>query len=358
VALKIPAKRILVRCPNWVGDVVMATPALRCIRANYPDAHITLLMRPYVRKILEDAPWYDDIILYEPPRTKGLGRILKGIMAFVRAAREIRRKRIDLAVLLTHSFRSALLAKLGRTSKRLAYTRGDQSWLLTDSIPWPRENGKRVPLPKVDAYLGLCNYLQCAHTDDKKQELFFSEANTLLADELINKVGGNSEKPIFGIVPGASYGSSKFWDTGRFAQVADGLVERYGWQAALLCGPGEMELAHEIAKMMKSRPLIFPPDEFGLDILKPMIARCKALITTDTGPRHFGVAFEVPTVVIMGPTDPRHTQSDYANTVILRKDVPCGPCHKRTCPEDHACMQAITVDMVVEAVDSLIKEPE
>ena len=219
MALKYEAENILIRCPNWVGDLVMATPALRCMRRNYPNARITLLVRPLMRKILADAPWYDDLITYQPPK----GR-LKGALALWSLGRELRSRRFDLALLLTHSFRAAFIAWLGGAKIRVANTRGDQGFLLTDSIPWPRENGKRVPLPKVDAYMRLCELLGCEGTDDRRQELHFSEADREKAVDMIRRAGGDPETPMVGLVPGASYGPSKQWNTDQFAVVADALI--------------------------------------------------------------------------------------------------------------------------------------
>ena len=115
-----------------------------------------------------------------------------------------------------------------------------------------------------------------------------------------------------------------------------------------------LELKAQIAGAMHHQPLRFDPSELTLAVLKPVVSRCRLLIATDSGVRHFGVAFGVPTVVIMGPTDPLHTRSDYANTIILRQDVPCGPCHLRECPTDHKCMELITPEMVIEAAEKLL----
>ena len=354
MALKYQADKILIRCPNWVGDVVMATPALRCMRRNYPRARITLLIRPYVRKILEGAPWFDEMIEYQPSGRRGPRGWLEGAAAMRSVVRRLRRERFDLALLLTHSFRAALLAFLSGIPRRVANTRGDQAWMLTDGLPWPRENGRRVPLPKVEGYMRLCRALGCEGGEDRRQELFFDDALRARAEEMIRRQNGDPDKPMFGIAPGASFGPSKFWSVPKFAAVADALIERRAWQAALLCGPGEERLAEQIAGAMRHRPLSFPPSELGLDVLKPMVSRCRLLICTDSGPRHFGVAFGVPTIVIMGPTDPRHTESDYAKTVILRRDVPCGPCHLRECPTDHRCMEEITPEMVMDASERLL----
>ena len=353
MALKYAADRILIRCPNWVGDVVMATPALRCMRRNYPHARIVLMVRPYVRKILEGGPWFDEIIECEAQPRRGPLGWATGARAYLSVLRRLRRERFDLALLLTHSIRSALMIWLSGAKYRVANTHGDQAWLLTDALPWPREGGKRAPLPKVEAYMRLCEHLGCEGTEDRRQELFFDAETEGRAEEMIRRKGGDPDA-LFGIAPGASYGSSKFWSATKFAEVADALTEKHGWQGALLCGPTEQALAEQIAAAMTHRAIRFDPAEFGLDVLKPIVSRCRLLVTTDTGPRHFGVAFGVPTVVIMGPTHPRHTESDYEKTVILRRDVPCGPCHLRQCPRDHLCMELITAEMVIEAAEKLL----
>jgi heptosyltransferase-2 len=91
-----------------------------------------------------------------------------------------------------------------------------------------------------------------------------------------------------------------------------------------------------------------------LDLLKSVIARLDGLVTTDTGPRHFAAAFDVPCVVLMGPTDPRYTSYPTVHTRVMRFDIECGPCHKKTCDRDHRCMRDITGDQVFEALEGMI----
>jgi heptosyltransferase-2 len=89
--------------------------------------------------------------------------------------------------------------------------------------------------------------------------------------------------------------------------------------------------------------------------LKPVLRRARLLVTTDTGPRHVATAFGTPAVVVMGPTDPRHTASNLDRTRVLRVDVECGPCHLKTCPIDHRCMTALTATDALRAADSLLE---
>lgn len=356
MGLRYSADKILIKAPNWVGDAVMATPAFRCIRRNYPDADITLLLRPYIRDVLEHTPWFDTMVEYAPEEGEGLAAWRQGAASFLSTVRQLRQENIDLAILLTHSFRSALMARLGGARHRVANSRGDQAWLLTDSLPWPRQNGQRIPVPKVEAYLRLCRHLGCRKADDARLELFFSPEEEERAKQVLRDAGGDPDEPIFGIVPGAAFGEAKFWGTDKFAAVADTIAEQYGWQPALLCAPGEETLARRIQGSMQTSAIEPEPSSFGLDVLKPVVKWCRLMVTTDTGPRHIAQAFRVPTVVIMGPTDPRHTKSDYSGKKVVRKEVSCGPCHLRTCPTDHRCMESITPDMVIDAAEELLEE--
>jgi heptosyltransferase II len=339
MAVKYPADRILVRCPNWVGDAVMAGPTLRCLRRSYPDAEITLLTQPYVRKVFDDGPWHNDIIE------------MRGLPATVR---ELRKRRFDLALLLVHSFRSALTARMARIPRRIGYTRGDQSLLLTDPIAYPRDGRKFALVPKVDLYARLTEYLGCEGWDNKHQELHYSSAQRSAVHELLIAKGAAPEKPLAALVPGAAYGASKYWPAERFAQVADALARRHGMACVVVASPAERAIVEIIRQKMKSPLISFATGEMDLGLLKPLVAACSLMIATDTGPRHYAVAFNVPVAVLMGATDPRKTDSDYPRTVILRHEVECGPCYKRSCPTDHRCMNLITAKETLAAAEDLL----
>ena len=336
------------RCPNWVGDAVMATPAIRCIRRNYPSAEITLLLRPYVRDIYGSMPWVDHIIELDDGGNRN-------IFGFVQTGFLLRRRKFDLVILLTHSFSSALLARLSGAPVRIGYTRGDTGLLLTQPIPWPRdEQGRRIPVPKVELYMSICARIGCEATDDARQALFYSDEEYGTALSLLRARGADIDRPLVGLVPGAAFGSSKYWDSRAFARVADALTEKYSCDVVIVASRAERAIADEIARLARHPVLTLDDSRLSLGVIKPLIAMCCLLITTDTGPRHLGTAFNVPTVVLMGSTDPRNTDSDYEKTIIVRKDVPCGPCHLRKCPTDHRCMKLITPEEVVQAAEQLL----
>jgi heptosyltransferase-2 len=342
MALRIEAERIMVRCPNWIGDAVAATASLRCLRANYPKAHITLLLRKYVLGAVEHAPWFDDMVLLDD-----YGGLLAASVA-------VRRGRYDLAVLMTHSFSSAALAWLGRVKRRVGHAKGGRSWLLTDRVPWPGKTPDPDRVPKVVVYRSLLDYLGCEGADDQRPEVFTSEEEERSADEVLRRHNYDPSRRLLAIVPGAAYGSSKLWEPERFAVVGDELSRSRKMRAALFTGPGESDIGLQIARLMRETPLTFRENELSFGMLKALVQRAALMICNDTGPRHLAIAYNVPVVVLMGPTDPVVTESDYKRTVILRQPVPCGPCYLRSCPVDHQCMRLITPDMVVGAANELL----
>ena len=340
-----PAERIVIRCPNWIGDMVAATMALRSVRRTWPQARIALWLQPYVRPVVENGPWFDEIIEQDPAR--GVGGMLD-------TAKRLRAGRYDLALLLTHSFRSALTAWLGRARVRVGHARGCRSLLLTDAVPWPGRPPRPEWCPKVKVYGSLLEYLGCEGAADQRPELFTSAEDESRADTLLKNHARDASRALMALVPGAAYGASKLWAPERFAQAADELSRRRNMQAVVLTGPGEGAIGRDIASKMKESPILFREGEVSFGALKALVRRCALMICNDTGPRHVAIAYDVPVVALMGPTSPVVTESNYERTVIIRQDVPCGPCYLRACPTDHRCMELITPEMVVGAAEDLL----
>ncbi|MFP4057312.1 MAG: lipopolysaccharide heptosyltransferase II [Candidatus Brocadiia bacterium] len=340
---RVEAERIVVRAPNWVGDVVMATPAFRAVREAYPGAHLAVALRPYVQPILTGAPWFDEVIAQED---RGLGH-------FAAMVRRLRQGHYHVAVLLPNSLRTALEVFAARVPRRLGYDRRHRWLLLTDPIAPPRdERGKFQPTNMVDYYLGLCRHLGCQNLS-RHEELFVTDEAVERAEALLQRHGVEPEARLAGLNPGAAFGSSKLWPAERFAAVGDGLAQR-GYRVAIFGSPAERPIAQRVAEAMDHQPIVFEPGALDLDVLKPLIRGCSLLVTNDTGARHVAVAFGVPVVCIMGPTSPRYTDVNLERQKVVRVDVGCGPCQEKVCREDHRCMTRITPEMVLEAADDLL----
>ena len=334
-------KKILVRCPNWVGDVVMATPSLRALRAARPEDEIHVLLKKPFRDLLARWPVLDGVI--DLPSAD-----LRSLSGIRRTARRLEDHAFDEALLLTNSFGTALEVYLAHIPVRIGYAGDFRSWMLTDAVRGRPRVLRDDPRPMADLYLDLAARLGAAKTD-RRYELAVApdEENAALA--WFDRHGIDPERPIAGLNPGANFGASKLWDPLRFAAAGDRLVRDFGMQVVILGAPSEKDLLGAISASMREPHVDSSADIVPLGPLKALIRRLAVLVTTDTGPRAIAQAFNVPTVVVMGPTHPGWTAVNNELAVICRHDVPCGPCHKKNCPLDHACMTLITVDEVVAA---------
>lgn len=343
-------ERMLIALPNWVGDVVLATPALRAMRALCPTAHIVGLLKPGCREILSGADWTDELVTWPAARSR-FGRR----RGFLGLAQELREKRLDTAVLLTNSFRSALLARLAGIRRRIGYDRDGRGLLLTDKLLADKDNGKFVPVSMVRYYNAIARYLG-ARDVSGTLELHTTAAEEAVVQDLLTRHGVANGRPLVVINPGASFGTAKCWMPERFGEVADGLIDGTGAAVFISCGPREQDVAQAVASSMRGSAIVLDQPVLPLGPLKALIRRSSLLVTNDTGPRHFGLAFGVPVVTMFGSTDPRWTQTDYALEQQIQVKVHCGPCMKRRCPLDHRCMTRITSSMVLDAARSLLAE--
>jgi heptosyltransferase-2 len=342
--IKIKASTILVFCPNWVGDVVMATPAFDCLRQNFPQARIIGAVRPYAKGVVADGPWFDQLVDLRD----------KTVAGFLQAVCRLKAARPEMGVILPNSWRSALIARFAGARRVYGYRRNGRSLLLTGG-PRPVRNGRRVvPVPMVGYYLQLCAWLNLALPDTAKPSLYVSAELERQAQALLERYEITPETLVVGMNPGAKFGSSKCWPPAYFAQLAELLSRRWPCKILLFVGPGEDRLGGWITANSRAAIINTGPDRVNLGLLKPLIKRCQLLITNDTGPRHYAVAFDVPVVVIMGPTDPRYTDANLDKTVVLRQDLDCSPCHRKQCPRDHQCMVSLTPETVLSACEQLL----
>lgn len=342
--------------PTWVGDVVMATPMLRALRARFDQSHISLLIRPNTSEVVAGLPWADEVIAWQPAR-RGLRRSVDPI----RAASVLRARGFDWAVLLSNAFRSALTVKLAGIRRRIGYDRDGRGFLLTDRLRPERNHdpaveGKYAIVSAVRYYNELATYLGCADPGDRL-ELRTDPADNRVVGDRLSAWGIADHHPLVVINPGASFGVSKLWLPDRYAAVADRLIEERGAKVVITFGPGEEHLARTIHETMRGESFVVndPPGTLGQ--LKSLIARCDLLLNNDTGPRHFAKAFERPVLTVFGSTHVGWTHTEYPLERIVRIDVDCGPCQKKVCPlVHHECMTGVTVDMVYRAASSLLDE--
>jgi heptosyltransferase-2 len=338
-------ERVYVRLPNWVGDVVMATPLLRALRDACPRARVVAGVRSFPARTLEGSPLLDETWILS--RADETGRGLWRYAARLRAAR------FDAALLLTNSFGTALGPRLAGVPIRAGYGGEGRGWLLNRVVPRALRLAPQ-PMPAIYARVGAAAGVPVA---ERPPELPATAADRADAEARLVRLGVPPDRPLMALNPGAKFGASKLWAPERFAATGDELVRRYGAAVLVLVGPDERELGARVVAAAREKLYGTHDDVVPLTTLRALAARLSLLVTNDTGPRQFAVAAGVPVVCVMGSTHPGWTDFAREKQRVVRIDVPCGPCHLKTCPTDHRCMTEIAPADVLSAAADLLGAP-
>lgn len=336
-------EKILVRATNWVGDLVMSTPAIAAIRDNFPDARITVLVKPPLDELLIGNPAVDGIIRYDK-------KFYKGATGIARLARELRKERFDRAILLQNSFEAALIAFMAKIPVRMGYATDGRGILLTKGVKVAKDTKGRH---QVYYYLGLIDALGMKAAQHVPK-LYPDKEHSKNAAAFFKAHGISKDDLVVGINPGAQYGVAKKWHPERYAEVADRLAKSHGARAVIFGGPGDVAVAGSVEAAMKG-PAINLAGKTDLRELMAYITRCGLFITNDTGAMHVSAALGIPTLAVFGSTDHIATGPFGTGNVIVRNPVNCSPCLKRTCPLKHyRCMESVTADQVYLAARNML----
>lgn len=330
-------QNILVRMPNWVGDVVMATPILTDLKNAFPNASITAMCRFPVCELLTEDESIDELFCFTKPinyfqKRDGHRDIISKIQA----------GKFDLGILLTNSFSSAWWFWQGKVARRLGYSGHFRGLLLSDSVSPPTNK-----IHQVDFYKKLLERLDIPHSQTRPR-LFVSEEEVALSKELLYQRGYQKGKKLIGINPGAAFGSAKCWPADRFRSLAlellrdDVFVVFFGDSAS-------SDLVKKICRELPERVMNLA-GVTSLRELACLIKDCDVFVTNDSGPMHIAAAFETPLVALFGSTDDQKTGPFGQSLSVINKRVSCSPCLKRVCPIDFRCMTQISVDEVAQKV--------
>lgn len=358
---KMQPQNIMVIQPSWVGDAVMATPALRALRERFPSARISYLCRRYVKPVFTGLPYADRLITYRTGKSPR-----HGSDSIFEIASRLRKGKFDTALLLTNSFKTALLCKMAGIKTIVGYERDGRGFLLSDRLVPNREKGKYVPSPMLYYYLGIAQYLG-SRSRDIRMELGITAQEKKQAQEVLARCGlettickplASGQGPLVMINAGAQYGAAKCWLPENFAAVADRLVQEQHATILLSGTPRERRILDAIQRHMTHSAVDLSSKGLTLGGLKEIVRRCDLMITNDTGPRHIAAAFSIPVVTIFGPTHQEWTDIYFALERKIQKQVFCGPCQKKTCPLDHRCMKEITPDAVHSLAVALLSQSQ
>lgn len=333
-------KKILVRSTNWIGDAIMTTPAVRTIRENFSDAHITMLAYPWVADVFRASPHVDEVMLYD---AKGRHQ---GLVGLWRLAGELRQQRFDCAILLQNAFKAALLAWLARIPIRAGYRRDGRSLLLRPGITI-RPEVRHLHQVHYYQYLLQDLGLRCG-----SDQLFLAHdpADARWARDFKEQAGGRA---LVGINPGAAFGPAKCWPAERYGQLCALLYKEMGVHAVVF---GTKADEATIETIVRHGPAFISglAGKTSLGQAMALIAQCDGFVTNDSGLMHVGAAVGTPLVAIFGSTDHIATGPWSSRAVVVKKELACQPCLKRECGTDFRCMTSIGVEEVAAPLRQML----
>ena len=316
--------RIVLRSPNWLGDAVMAIPAVRAFKLGRPDARVSVLCPQKLAGLWQRVGDVDEVIGIEP-----------GESIFATAGKL--RGRFEAAVLLPHSLRSALEVWLAGIRRRVGYAGHSRSAFL-DQIIIPRKKTASAPAHHADRYWHIA--ARCG-------------AEAMPPAVALWKQDG--KECVIGICPGAEYGSAKRWPAYKFRMLMQQVNEQMDCNWVILGTAADSKIAREI-----SNGLTHVTDLTGktsLGELMDLLSKMSGLLTNDTGTMHLADFIGTPLVAIFGSTEPSLTGPRSPRSQVIQQKVECSPCFLRECPIDFRCMEEIPMEKVVSAVLSFKKNP-
>lgn len=349
-------RRLLVRSTNWIGDVVMISPALAALRRRFPSARIEIVALPHLAECFAGNPAIDEVVPFD---RRGADRGASGLL---RLARELRARRYDAAVLFPKAIGAALLARLSGIPIRIGLAADRRAWLLTHAVPLP---GDTEPRHHLDLFLDVARAAGCDVSD---RTPFFPvlPAASARAEAILKERGAGRFQSLIGLHVGASK-KPRAWHLDRFAEAAGRVAKGRGAGVLLLGGGGDVAEMARVAERLG--PLAI--DACGRTTIQEMaalLARCRLFLGNDSGPMHLAGALGVPVVAIFGPGDPARTAPVVASrgaagrsVAVVTKRYPCAPCRQdffRECYPSPAgkpmCLESISVEEVVAASERLL----
>ncbi len=334
--------KVLIRATNWVGDAIMALPALRVVREKFAQAEIGVLGRPYVLDIYREQGIADELIPYD---SSGGHR---GFAGREKLAAQLRDEKFDVALLLQNAFDAAWLAWRAKIPERIGYARDGRSLLLTKAVEVPQEG--EIPSHEKFYYLELLRRAGWLERLPEVPwiELKVSEGKRRNAEEFLASSGVQTARMRIAVGAGASYGSAKCWPPERFAEALNKLTDANDADVILFGTSGEAEVSAAIVAGLKKKPVDLTGRTQIAD-LSALLSRCNLFIGNDSGAMHVAAAVGLPIVSVFGPTDPHGTAPVTPKCTVVQEKPYCSPCFLRRCPTDHRCMKAVTPVMVVSA---------
>jgi heptosyltransferase-2 len=325
-----PAKKILIIGPSWVGDMVLAHSLFQSLKAQNPNTIIDVAAPTWTLPLLARMPEINQAIAL--PFKHGQLALLERI----RFGRSLKTSGYTQAILLVNSFKSAILPLAAGIPQRTGFLGEFRHGLLNDIRAL-----NKTKLPRtVDRFvaLGMGNEDQVL-PQISNPKLIADQNNAL---RVLEKNGMNKpEQKILGLCPGAEYGEAKRWPAEYYAEVANKALNK-GWQVWLFGSDKDIPVTTTINDLVRGRC-----QDWGgkthLGEAIDLMSLCDTVISNDSGLMHVAAALDKKLIAIYGSSDPHHTPPMHPDAVVEYLGLDCSPCFKRECPLGHLnCLKQIS----------------
>lgn len=333
-------RRILIRGVNWVGDAVMATPAIHALRVNYPDSHITMMVRPGVAAVYEHSPDINELWVENDSES---------LRAFARAVRRVRGGEFDLGIAFPNSLRSAMLLALGGVRHRVGHARGGRSAFLTRPIALPAD---LLDAHEVHYYMNLVRWMLDGPPPPPMLVMRAGRAEREHVSAFLRELDCPPGQLRFALAPGSVNSRAKRWLPERFAETADRIVRGFDAIVFLIGGESERGVLDLVASAA-GHGVVNLAGRMSLGQSLALMERMHGFVGNDSGAAHMAAAAGVPAATIFGPTRSATTAPFSPHARVIRHPVECSPCMLRDCPIDHPCMTGVTTDHVMSVLEEL-----
>jgi len=331
-------KKVLFFKPGAIGDLLHTLPALQALTEKYPAAHITVVVSPGLESLLQGTSVADRVLVFDKSHFK------KRLKAFIDFGLRLRDERYDLFVDMQPSVRSMVLRWMSGAGTVLIYRKQKKNQA-GDRRLHAAENFKATLRP-----LGINGPIEDI-------DLPIAPEALLAVDRYLADHGIGSSRPLIAL--NCSVGAARparNWLPERFAELADRILRELNATVVFVGGPEDRDLVKRVMSGMRGKAFS-AAGELSIAHSAALLSRCKCLVSSDTGPLHLATAVGTTVVGLYGSTDPHRTGPIGKGHRVFIKDLPCVPCEEKHCPPGtRACMAAITVDEVFEAVRKATEE--
>jgi len=324
-------EKVLVRGPNWIGDVVMSLPFFEGMKDAWPDADIYVLTKPYLKDIYLYNPYIKGVITLDEDH---------GLWGWSTSLREIRKLGFGRGICLPHSVSSALFLWLACIPKRYGRACQHRSIFLTHPVAGTIEdfNGHQM-----DFYMELLDALAGFNGRDLLPKIYLSDKEQKKAHDIINGI----ERPILGLFASAAYGPAKMWPGRYFIDLANFYIQATGGSVILFGATSDMNTNDHIATSIGSKAYNLAGKTSLLETAGVMCL-CDVIAANDSGPMHMAAATGVKTIGIFGSSDPKRTAPRGERAHYIYKGLKCSPCMERQCRYGtYDCLKVITPEEVL-----------